>query len=326
MSNNIDSYLRAATRDNTRRSYQAAVRHFEVEWGGFLPATADSITRYLADYATSLSANTLRQRLAALAQWHIDQGFPDPTKAPIVRKVLKGIRREHPSQEKQAKPLQLDQIRQVALWLDQAAIDAGRADNRPALLRHTRDKALLLLGFWRGFRGDELARLRVEYIEAVRNQGLRCYLPQTKGDREGKGVTFRAPALASLCPVAAYLDWVELVQMREGPVFRSIDRWGHVSEQGLHINSLVPLLRTLFEHAGLPMAAAYSSHSLRRGFANWATSNGWDVKTLMEYVGWKDVQSAMRYIDSADPFAGLSLEESSKERLQHLGGEKVGHP
>lgn len=33
----IDDYLHAATRDNTRRSYRSAVRHFEVEWGGFLP-------------------------------------------------------------------------------------------------------------------------------------------------------------------------------------------------------------------------------------------------------------------------------------------------
>lgn len=35
--NKIDQYIQAATRDNTRQSYQAAVRHFEVEWGGFLP-------------------------------------------------------------------------------------------------------------------------------------------------------------------------------------------------------------------------------------------------------------------------------------------------
>ena len=51
------------------------------------------------------------------------------------------------------------------------------------------------------------------------------------------------------------------------------------------------------------MADEFSSHSLRRGFAGWATANGWDLKTLMEYVGWKDVKSAMRYIDVADPFA-----------------------
>lgn len=42
----LDRYLQAATRDNTRRSYRAAIEHFEVSWGGFLPATSDSVARY----------------------------------------------------------------------------------------------------------------------------------------------------------------------------------------------------------------------------------------------------------------------------------------
>lgn len=63
----LRSYLDAATRANTQRSYASAIRHFEVEWGGHLPATADSTARYLADHADRLSINTLRQRLAALA-------------------------------------------------------------------------------------------------------------------------------------------------------------------------------------------------------------------------------------------------------------------
>ena len=49
--------------------------------------------------------------------------------------------------------------------------------------------------------------------------------------------------------------------------------------------------------------SANSGHSLRRGFANWASTDGWDTKSLMEYAGWKSVQSAMRYIDSSDRFA-----------------------
>ncbi len=49
--NKADRYLQAGTRDNTRRSYRAAVEHFEVTWGGFLPATGDGIVRYLAEYA-----------------------------------------------------------------------------------------------------------------------------------------------------------------------------------------------------------------------------------------------------------------------------------
>lgn len=78
----------------------------------------------------------------------------------------------------------------------------------------------------------------------------------------------------------------------------------------MHADSLVPLLRTMLADAGIPSAALYSGHSLRRGFATWATSNGWDLKTLMEYVGWKNVHSAMRYVESADPFARHRIEST----------------
>ncbi|WP_283600652.1 hypothetical protein [Pseudomonas putida] len=71
----VGRYLQAGTRENTRRSYQSAIEHFEVTWGGFLPATSDNIVRYLVEYADTLSLSTLKQRLAALAQWHITQGF-----------------------------------------------------------------------------------------------------------------------------------------------------------------------------------------------------------------------------------------------------------
>jgi hypothetical protein len=87
----LDQFVKSTTRDNTCKAYQGAVRHFELEWGGFLPATAESVARHLVDHTETLSVNTLRQRLAALAQWHLDQGFPDPTKAPIVKKVFRGV-------------------------------------------------------------------------------------------------------------------------------------------------------------------------------------------------------------------------------------------
>jgi integrase len=305
----LDQYVKAATRDNTRKAYQGAVRHFEVEWGGFLPATAESVARYLADHAETLSVNTLRQRLAALAQWHVDQGFPDPTKAPIVKKVFKGIQVLHPAQEKRAKPLQIEQLAQVDHWLETAIGEAKAKNDRRAERRHLRNRALLLIGFWRGFRGDELTRLLAEHVEVVPGQGMTCYFAITKTDRQIKGTTFKAPALARLCPVEAYLAWVNAAQIREGAVFRSIDRWGHVSDDGLHIDSLVPLLRTILKEAGVVSPELYSGHSLRRGFATWASANGWDVKTLMEYVGWKDVHSAMRYVDSADPFARHRISE-----------------
>ena len=62
--------------------------------------------------------------------------------------------------------------------------------------------------------------------------------------------------------------------------------------------------------AGVDAPELYSAHSLRRGFASWATANGWDLRTLMEHVGWKNAQSAMRYIDREDPFNQRRIEQN----------------
>ncbi|KPA98495.1 MULTISPECIES: site-specific integrase [Pseudomonas] len=301
----LDRYLRAATRDNTRRSYQAAIEHFEVIWGGFLPATSDSVARYLAAHAGVLSINTLKLRLSALAQWHNSQGFADPTKAPVVRQVFKGIRALHPVQEKQAQPLQLQHLERVVESLEQEVQAALALEDRSRLLRARRDLALILLGFWRGFRSDELCRLEVEHVVAQAGAGITLYLPRSKSDRDNLGRTYQTPALQRLCPVQAYIEWINCAALVRGPVFRGIDRWGNLGEAGLHANSIIPLLRQALARAGIA-AEHYTSHSLRRGFATWAHRSGWDLKSLMSYVGWKDLKSAMRYVE-ASPFEGMSL-------------------
>lgn len=304
--NRVDLYLDAAERPNTRRSYLSAIRHYEVEWGGLLPATIDAVARYLSDHADSLSLNTLKHRLAALAHWHQEHGFADPTKASKVRQVLKGIRTLHPAQEKRAKPLEIDQLQQLCDWLarDTAAVgclDAaavGCLDAPAVALRRTRDRALVLLGFWRGFRADELTSLRIENIEIAPGEGMTCFLPRSKGDRQLDGRYYACPALSRLCPVEAVEDWLAVSGLQEGPLFRKIDRWGHVADANLTPGSIIPLLRRLLADAGVTDAEAFSSHSLRRGFAMWAGTSGWDLRELMTYVGWRDMKTALRYLDS----------------------------
>ncbi|HEY3433079.1 MAG TPA: site-specific integrase [Rhodocyclaceae bacterium] len=296
----VDDYIAAAERENTRKSYASALRHFEVEWKGLLPATGESVARYLAAYAQTLSINTLKSRLSAISRWHADHGFADPTRLPMVRQVLKGIRSLHTTPEKRAKPLQLELLQQVNDWIQREFTTAHNQGDQARLLKLARNQALLLLGFWRGFRSDELVNLRVEHVEITVGEGLVCYLPRSKGDRQYEGRTFRCPALSRLCPVTAYQAWIALSGLTEGPVFRRVDRWGHIGEGGLAPNSIIPLLRDLFAEVGIENPDEFSSHSLRRGFAGWARSSGWDLKELMEYVGWKDIKSAMRYLDVTD--------------------------
>jgi len=302
----LDRYLEAATRPNTRRSYAAATKHFEQDWGGFLPASPDSVARYIASYATALSINTLKLRLAALGHWHQDNGFPDPTRAPVVRQTLKGIQALHPVREKRALPLHLKDLARVADWLDEAARTAIERGDAAAALRHRRDRAFVLLGFWRGFRGDELIRLDVKNVRILPGQRMECFVP-TKADRTNAGSEFTVPALSRWCPVEATADWIAAAQLKNGALFRGVTRWGSVSRTPLHANSVIPMLRRIFSDAGLPASNEYTSHSLRRGFASWANANGWDLKSLMEYVGWKDIHSAMRYLD---------VQERARERME----------
>ncbi len=296
----IDQYLNAAERTNTRRSYASAIRHFEVEWGGLLPASSDVIARYLADHAATLTINTLKHRLAALSRWHQDHGFSDPTKTPTIRQLLKGIRTIHPAPEKRAKPLELELLQRVSDWLMEAATAAQARGNAGEELRHTRNRALLLLGFWRGFRSDELVNLSIEFIEINSGEGMTLFLARSKTDRQLEGRRFACPALSRLCPVEAVETWLALSGLTQGPLFRKIDRWGHLSASGLTPSSIIPLLRQLLADAGIADAGEFSSHSLRRGFAQWAHLSGWDLRELMSYVGWRDVKAAMRYLEGAD--------------------------
>jgi integrase len=291
----VSFYVNAATRENTVRSYRAAVNHYERHWGGLLPATPNAIAQYLSHYADKLSSSTLAHRLAVLAKWHHEYGFPDPTKAPLVKQVMKGIRQTHPYQPKQARPLQLEELETIIRTLDVSIKEAKDYWQR---LRHIRNKTILLLGFWRAFRADELTNIHIEHVTVIPNKGMSLYFPTTKGDRDSKGVTHKVPALQKLCPVAAYQDWVMASELTEGPLFIGIDRWGHFNQSNMTPNTIMNIVRDCARDAGLEHPESFSSHSLRRGFASWADSNDWSLKDLMGYVGWKDPKTALRYIDS----------------------------
>jgi hypothetical protein len=51
----------------------------------------------------------------------------------------------------------------------------------------------------------------------------------------------------------------------------------------------------------------YSGHSPRRGFATWSNRNQWSPEALMNYMGWRDVHSALRYVHAGESFGDWRL-------------------
>ena len=189
-------YLEAATADNTRRSYQSAIRQFE-HCGGQLPADEAQVIRYLLAQAERLNPRTLSLYLTALRQWHRLQGFPDPTDRAEVRKTLQGIKRVQGQPKRQAPIFRLEQLEQMIASL------AGEG------LKAVRDRALLLVGFFGAFRRSELVTLAVEHL-AWEPEGVILTLPRSKTDQTGEGKRKALPmGEGPLCPVAALRYWLE---------------------------------------------------------------------------------------------------------------------
>lgn len=315
--------IEAAKSENTKRAYASDVAHFENNWGGLLPASRESIVDYLTFYSEHLSVATLTRRLVSLAMWHKSYGFPDPTDNAHVREAMKGIRKLHNRPPSQAKPLTLHDLGILVNYLEgkinkAAGTGLVTAKHEKDWIKAHRDLAMVLIGFWRGFRADSLCHLKLEHIKPTmvsisggrQLDGLSIFLASSKGDREARGESFQLASMPEYCPVVAYKNWVhaaDLENTRKGFVFRPFEPKGGLSEKQIAPGSMTNWMKRLCKEAGLQDADEYSSHSLRRGLANLLRDRGADVKVLMDHIGWKSADTAIRYLDNGSKGTELLL-------------------
>lgn len=302
-------YQIAATSDNTRRAYQADIRHYET-WGGQLPATTEAILRYLHAFADTLNPRTLSRHITALKQWHRYQHFPDPTEAPIVSKTLTGIARVHGKPKENAPPLLPEHlIKIVEYLLTQSTLAACR------------DNALLQVGFLGAFRRSELGVIKMEDID-WQPAGMEILIPKSKTDQLNAGQYCVIPnGNKQLCAVRALKIWLERAGIKDGFVFRRIHRGDTVSNSAITPDSINEILKKHALAAGIDNAKDFSSHSMRRGLATTASRDGVSLSAIMRQGRWKQVGTVMEYIEAAQRFeenaAGQVLQKLPlKEKLE----------
>lgn len=283
-------YLAAATSLNTRRAYQADIRHFE-KWGGRLPATMDAILLYMQAFAEKLNSRTLARRLTALKHWHTYQGFPDPTRHPVVSKTLSGIMRTHGKPRDKAPPLLTENLWKIVQCL-----------NQENCLRSLRDSALLQLAFFGAFRRSEIVAIECEHIQ-WQEQGIDILLPHSKTDQNREGRYCAIPyGNEQLCPVRALKIWLAACGISSGPVFRRLHLDESLSGSSLTPLSVSNILRKRAIQAHLENAEDFSSHSLRRGLATSASRDGASIPAIMRQGRWKNVNTVMEYVEAAQRF------------------------
>jgi site-specific recombinase XerD len=283
---NVQRFLAAAHADNTLRAYASDLRHF-MNWGGMLPATPESIARYLAHFATRLSSATLTRRVTALGRAHEQRGLQSPTDSELVRATLHGIKRALGSAQRQVAPLLKQDIVRMVRGL------SGHVG--------LRDRALLLVGFCGALRRSELIGLDVADVTFV-EEGVLLRLRRSKTDQIGQGRVVAVPrASGRQCAVRALQAWLAAAQLTSGPVFRRVDRYGNVTSQRLSAQSVALIVKRLASAAGLD-ARQYAGHSLRAGFATHAARAGASAMSIRAQTGHKSDAMLQRYIRDAELF------------------------
>lgn len=294
-------YIQSATSDNTRKAYRSDIRHFE-SWGGRLPASSESIVKYLQAFADKLNPRTLSRRLTALKNWHIYQGFLDPTTHPAIVKTIAGITRVHGQPKEKAYPLLPEHMLAISKFLHE--------ENSMAACR---DNALLQIGYFGAFRRSELVQIRCEDLE-WKTQGIDILIPQSKTDQMHTGQFCAIPyGKHLLCPVTTLKQWLEMANIQTGYIFVELKKGGKLTQKALTPLSVNHILKKQAERAGILFANELSSHSLRRGLATSASLLGANIAAIMRQGRWKQVNTVMEYVDAADRFsenaASLVLEK-----------------
>ena len=293
-----EAYFRSARAPNTVKAYAHDLSDFatwcKVDAGGLcpVPAAPRTVALYVSDLAgRGLKAATIQRRLAAIAQLHQEAGLDDPTKTKAVKNTYRGILKEIGSYQEGKAPMLASTVRRV-LGAFEEELGAAAA----------RDRALLLLGLAGGYRVGELASLLVEDVEFV-DEGAVVLLRSSKTDQKGGGFYKGIPYgdHARTCPVSHLNAWMAHLpggSGGEGPIFRGVDRNGHVrSTKGsrpMAPDSISRVVKKRAQAAGLD-PSRYSGHSLRAGFVTGASEGGAHDKDIMRQTAHRSLSTLYRY-------------------------------
>ena len=294
--------LKNSKANNTLRAYKSDFRDF----GAFcakngldsLPTEPKIVSLYLTNLSKNSKMSTLKRRLVSISMVHRLKGHYLDTKHPIIIENLMGIKRVKGSIQKGKKPILINHLKSIINVIDQQEINE---------IKKSRDKTIVLVGFGGGFRRTELISINHEDLEFV-PEGVKITLKRSKTDQFGEGMVKGLPYFSNelYCPVINLKKWLELSNIKSGPIFRRFVKGSVLTNNRLTDQSVVLIIKNYLNLAGIENKN-YSGHSLRSGFATVAAESGADERSIMAMTGHKTTQMVRRYIREANIFKNNAL-------------------
>jgi len=234
---------------------------------------------------------TIQLAYNAIAATHLAAGHDWPHAHALIVRVMRGLRRA----------LGTTQTRVSALSVaDLHAMLAACGDD----LAGARNRALLSIGFFAALRRSELVALDLGDVREEA-RGLVVRVRESKTDQTAVGEDIALPPTKdkTVCPVRLFRAWLKVSGITSGPLFRRIDKAGHLGPNALAPQTVGLLVKQLVKEAGLDLdPATFSGHSLRAGFATSAAVAGKSLQNIMRQTRHKSERVAMTYIRQATIF------------------------
>ncbi len=294
--------LKLSKSNNTLRAYKSDFKDF----GEFcakhglssMPTEPKIVSLYLTHLSTSSKMSTLRRRLVSIGVVHKLKGHYLDTKHPVIIENLMGIKRKKGSIQTGKKPLLINHLKKIINVIDEQKIEK---------IKKLRNRTLILIGFGGGFRRTELISIDYEDLDFV-EEGVKITLRRSKTDQFGEGLVKGLPYFTNekYCPVTSLKNWINLSQIKTGPIFRRFAKGAILTGHRLTDQSVVLIIKNYLKLVGIE-SQNYSGHSLRSGFATVAAESGADERSIMAMTGHKTTQMVRRYIKEANIFKNNAL-------------------
>ena len=295
--------LKSSKANNTIRAYKSDFSDFGLfcAKNGFksLPSEPKIVSLYLTHLSTKeVKMSTLKRRLVSIGVIHKLKGHYLDTKHPSIIENIMGIKRRKGSYQNGKKPILINNLKEIIKVID-------RLDINPIV--KLRDRTIILIGFSGGFRRNEIVSLNYEDIEFV-SEGVKITLKRSKTDQFGQGFIKGIPYFDNprYCPVISIQNWLEISNIKSGPLFRRFSKGSKLSLMRLTDQTVALIIKKYLELAGLD-SKNYSGHSLRSGFATSAAESGADERSIMTMTGHKSTEMVRRYIKEASLFKNNAL-------------------
>jgi len=267
--------LTSLANPRTRVMYKTAMEQFLNWWqrkGGNLPLERSLVEAYISVLTHSgYSEATANQRLSAIKKLVSHAADAGTMHLSIARDILRisGFSKRIP-----------ESGRFLTTTQAEALINAPYASGA----KGARDRALLALLLGCALRSGEAVKIQFNEIQ---RQGSDWVLTNVVGSR-GNVRTVLIPHWAK----KALDAWIEISQIRNGAVFRAVDRSGNIADRPISPHSILPLVSEYGKLVGIEV----KPRDLRRTCAQLCRNGGGELEQIQLLLDHASIQTTERFL------------------------------